>query len=135
MEQIQTVLDSGALPSLVELASSQCVDPAGKSAPSGGPYADRSGYKGTGGQMTLYDTHAVYVDDARWMDAFVTREREREREGGSVSFQGLCEACIGSQSAATFYHTVFELHLPLSETSHGSCLARVVLATTEPLES
>ena len=30
VEQIQTVLDSGALPSLVELASSQCLDPAGK---------------------------------------------------------------------------------------------------------
>ena len=29
MEQIQTVLDSGALPSLVELASSQPADPAG----------------------------------------------------------------------------------------------------------
>ncbi|CAN0430860.1 unnamed protein product, partial [Ectocarpus sp. 12 AP-2014] len=28
VEQIQTVLDSGALPSLVELASSQCLDPA-----------------------------------------------------------------------------------------------------------
>ncbi len=36
VEQIQTVLDSGALPSLVELASSQCLDPSGKSGGGGG---------------------------------------------------------------------------------------------------